>query len=265
MTSETLPIVLMAADEARACVTAINDHLTGARAKLLDLYEREGWRALGYDSWRSCVETEFGQTQTRLYHQLDAALVERNLMQGAQETKDSRSLETIAPEQHLPTDTIRPLARLAPEQQRPAWDAARELAGGATPTAKQTQNVVAYVRERVAEGVPVETAINQAVRELRLPTPSEADTLARESGLSVPATDGNYHDGRSEAELREVRATTHHLFAVYNALEALATHSMDPADFLAAVPDYQRYRVANNLTAAQAWLAGLVQAWEAAV
>jgi site-specific DNA-methyltransferase (adenine-specific) len=69
----------MDADEARACVAAVNRHLDGARRSLLELYERQGWRALGYASWRDCVVAEFHQSQAHLYRQLTAARLEREI------------------------------------------------------------------------------------------------------------------------------------------------------------------------------------------
>ena len=62
--------------EARLLVNRIRDHINDARALVLELYEREGWRALGYDSWRECVVAEFDQSQAYLYRLLDAAKVE---------------------------------------------------------------------------------------------------------------------------------------------------------------------------------------------
>lgn len=70
---------LMTEKEARQCVKAIKDHLSEARAKLVELYEREGWRALGYPSWRQCVLSEFEQHQSQLYRLLAAGLVEREI------------------------------------------------------------------------------------------------------------------------------------------------------------------------------------------
>jgi len=66
----------MSRDEAQQCVARIAHHLEEARALLLELYEREGWRVLGYDSWRACAVAEFAQSQTALYRQLTAARVE---------------------------------------------------------------------------------------------------------------------------------------------------------------------------------------------
>jgi len=69
----------MSRDEARQCVEQINRHLNDARVKLLELYEREGWRALCYDSWRACVASEFSHSQATLYRQLTAAQVDRTI------------------------------------------------------------------------------------------------------------------------------------------------------------------------------------------
>jgi hypothetical protein len=71
--------VMMTLDQARKCVEQINN-LAGEIGKLLlDLYEREGWKALGYKNWRECATAEFKQSQSRLYELLDAAKVERNI------------------------------------------------------------------------------------------------------------------------------------------------------------------------------------------
>ena len=72
-------VSLMTADEARASVAQINSHMNSARALLLDLYERRGWAALGYQSWRECVTAEFEQSQAYLYRQLQAAEIERRI------------------------------------------------------------------------------------------------------------------------------------------------------------------------------------------
>ena len=78
--------VLMSATEARDCVAAINDAYAQAgnalvvlRQQILTLLEGEGWRALGYDSWRACVVAEFQQRQSRFYELLTEARIERQL------------------------------------------------------------------------------------------------------------------------------------------------------------------------------------------
>jgi len=114
----------------------------GARSLILDLYERDGWRSLGYASWRACVTEEFEQGQRRLYQELQAGQIERELLQA--ETPDAcctfvQQLGAI-PEGHL-----RPLTRLDTAEERvAAWHEAVETA----PNGQVTGAHVATVVER---------------------------------------------------------------------------------------------------------------------
>lgn len=76
----------MDANDARDCVAQINHHLNRvehhaneARALIWELHARDGWKALGYASWRACVMAEFEQSSSSVYRQLNAALVELDL------------------------------------------------------------------------------------------------------------------------------------------------------------------------------------------
>src|SRR5690349_2366462 len=75
--------VMMTESQARACIARINQSIKECdeeiKRLLLDLYEREGWKALGYSSWRECGQAEFKHSQSRVYQLLDAAKVERNI------------------------------------------------------------------------------------------------------------------------------------------------------------------------------------------
>jgi len=142
MSQGTIAIRAMDAREARACVETINRHINGARTELLDLYEREGWKALGYSSWRECAVAEFEQSQAYLYRQLQAAEVERNV---------SPMGEIGA----IPERVLRPLAALPKEDQPTAWARAVETSGG-RPTGRH---------------------VEAAARELR---PSEPDPIVEE-------------------------------------------------------------------------------------
>jgi hypothetical protein len=83
------------------------------------MYEREGWKALGYESWRAYGQAEFGYSESRVYELMNAAKVERNLSAMA-EIGDS---EDVIPERHL-----RPLSKLEPKQQAEAYERAVETA-----------------------------------------------------------------------------------------------------------------------------------------
>jgi hypothetical protein len=77
--SDPDPVVLLTKAQAQKLVDQVNRHFDDARALLLELEEKEGWRALGYDSWRSCAIAEFGKSASRVYQLVDAARVERNI------------------------------------------------------------------------------------------------------------------------------------------------------------------------------------------
>lgn len=120
--------MMMTAAEARTAAEAIKAHLNtaneriaAARMLLLDLYEREGWRALGYDSWRSCAVEEFSQSQSYLYRQLDAAKTERLLLPSG---VDFANGETSIPESHL--RELAPLAAADPEAAREVYSEAKQ-------------------------------------------------------------------------------------------------------------------------------------------
>lgn len=124
--------VMMRMDEARACITRIQANLESIRADLLALHDQEGWRALGYESWRACVAAEFGQSQSYLYRQLAAAEIERDLGLPIGAT----------PESHL-----RPLGALdSPMAKQQALARADVLAGDAPRQARHVQQAVAETR-----------------------------------------------------------------------------------------------------------------------
>lgn len=134
-----LELALMSADEARACVRAINAHLNGARQLLLDLHDRSGWRALGYDSWRACVVAEFQQSQRHLYRQLEAAQLERELQQAVVQL--DKSLPPL-PEYHL-----RQIAQLPPPERR---EVALAIAQSGNLSIKDHRRIIAEKQRQVA-------------------------------------------------------------------------------------------------------------------
>lgn len=102
-------------DEARELCDRIRESIHFVRGALLALYEGEGWRALGYSSWRDCVVNEFEQSKSFCYRALLAARVERNFSQLG--NFDA----TTIPESHL-----LPLTDLEPNAQLEAYRLALE-------------------------------------------------------------------------------------------------------------------------------------------
>jgi hypothetical protein len=128
----------LCADDARSLIERIRTHINDARKLVLELYEGEGWKPLGYNSWRECVVAEFDHSRQHLYRLLDAAIVERNIAQVVE------NQQTVSPmgDNPIPERVLRPLAKLAPEQQRETWQTATRL------SPKPTAELVAKIVEK---------------------------------------------------------------------------------------------------------------------
>jgi hypothetical protein len=142
---EIAGVVMMTADEARLAVASFRDYLSSAehyadrcRAVLLDMYEREAWRALGYASWRACAIDELGLSQAHVYRLLGAAQMERDI---------APALADFSQVENLPEFSLRPLAQLdTPAERQQAARQAIDAAGGKAPTAKQVQAAVEAIK-----------------------------------------------------------------------------------------------------------------------
>lgn len=152
---------VMSEREARACVEVIRSGLEDIRRAVLDLYERQGWRALGYANWRECVVTEFGQSESYIYRLADAARVDRAV---------SPIGETSI---HVPESQARELAPLVksnPEQAREVW---RDV----TEEAEET-------------GQPVTAAkVREAVQRMTPKADTEPEQIERVIGEIIPDDD----------------------------------------------------------------------------
>lgn len=123
---ENLEFPPMNADEAQLCARQIRSGITNVSRLLLELYERDGWKALGYATWRECAMAEFGFKQSHAYRLLAAAEVERNI-------------SPIGENQPIPESVLRPLTALEPDQQREAYAKAATATPDGKPTAAQVQ------------------------------------------------------------------------------------------------------------------------------
>jgi|GEM_PF-5128654 transcriptional regulator with XRE-family HTH domain len=132
-------VLLMDETEARNCVDSIKNCLESARSLLLDLEEREGWRALGYSSWRECVTAEFEQTESYLYRELTAAKIER-------EISPIGEIGLIR-ESHL-----RPLSLVPSDDRKAVWQQANDaVPEGGKLTYREVKTAVDIYRDRVAD------------------------------------------------------------------------------------------------------------------
>jgi hypothetical protein len=165
---------LMTAAEARDSVEKINNHATQIRALVLDLYERRGWEALGYSSWRACVVSEFEQSQSRLYQLLDAGKVERNLSNMLEKPLSNRAVEE--------------LKALEPEQQREVWKEATQ--SNPKPSDKEVKTAVAKITGKV-EAAPAQPATkpveNKPVAKKAVAKAVQSSGTVAQLPVSVPA------------------------------------------------------------------------------
>ncbi|MCL4301147.1 MAG: hypothetical protein KJ077_35775 [Anaerolineae bacterium] len=138
MTQTDLTIITpMTETEARVLIEEIKTDISAVGAKLLELHEREGWKALGYSSWRECVMQEFDFQSSHVYRLLDFAKIQRVLSPIGENGYPLPSAESVA----------RPLAALPdPEQQREAWQTAVDTAPNGKVTAKHVESVVSSMR-----------------------------------------------------------------------------------------------------------------------
>lgn len=171
---------VMSEGEARQYVDWIKSALEDARGYLLELYERKGWRALGYDSWRACVQAEFGQSRSQLYRELDAARTERVLLA---DLAISPMGETPIPERQL-----RPLASIAdrtPDLARDIWREITETAPNGTVTAAHVARVVEQRQqpEPIPEQTPTKHAVHYSSESPEWYTP--ADIIERASRVML--------------------------------------------------------------------------------
>lgn len=84
--TDSIVLIPMLQAEARICVQDIREHMRVsseqhqlARQKAHDLWQREGWKALGYSSFLKCAQAEFGASFQHIYRLKDAAEVEQQL------------------------------------------------------------------------------------------------------------------------------------------------------------------------------------------
>jgi hypothetical protein len=134
-TTETRPIAKMGRAEAREATLRARAHLRTGWRIILDIYEREGWRALGYSSWREYAAVEFQVSRSAAYRLLDCARVVESLLQHAVDIIDMPKYES-----HLTQ-----LARVPTGELRAAiW---REAAEDGDPTDAELAELVDHYRE----------------------------------------------------------------------------------------------------------------------
>lgn len=129
----------MTPKRARDVVKEINKNLQSAGELLLEFRDQEGWKALGYKSFKEACEKEFKEQYG------SRAQVYRLMTQAEVSTNVSPNGDT-----HVPVGQAVHLGRLPADEQKDALDEAKEKSGG-TPT---TADVKAAVSRRQSPAEP---------------------------------------------------------------------------------------------------------------
>lgn len=181
----------MEKDEARRIVVQINSLAGDIRQLLYRLKNEDGWRSLGYKSWRECVTEEFQFGPSYIYRLLKAEEVQRSLPPCAPVVKES---------------VARELCKLPRSEIASAYAAAEKRESGRdSPRAK---TVRAVVSERLSSAA-------------RKPE-SSADNRVRQEIEDGKRAIGNIVDGLRSVvkEIRRVGESTTGIWIKASAVEA---------------------------------------------
>lgn len=132
---EVTYIVPMEVAEARAEMDGVRRDVTSACERLARVYERQGWKALGYPSMVACMRAELDLSKTRGYELLAYVKIKKNL-------EGVSAIAEKIPE--INEAQAREIKHLPPQAQREVWEASVKATNG-KPTAKA---VAAQVREQ---------------------------------------------------------------------------------------------------------------------
>jgi hypothetical protein len=179
--TEAPVVVMMTEDEARDRVDQINNHSNRIGELLLELHDRQGWRASGYNSWDECSASAFKYSRSRLYQLIDAARVEKNV---------SNMLDIG---ESLPARAVDQLKHLEPEQQREVVQKAKDAAPDGKVTAKAVEEAVTPKKQvleahEVTREVPSWESSGVAQKEPVIEDDQEVPTITRQEEASQETT-----------------------------------------------------------------------------
>ncbi len=116
-------------DRIRHALKAIGGMVDSTRKLLVEMRDRKGWVALGYDSWTAYLATEHETSRSYVYFQIKAAEVERDV-------------DPDGKPGTIPEGQLRALSKLPPEERKEAWEEAKAEAPDGNVTGKLVEEVV---------------------------------------------------------------------------------------------------------------------------
>lgn len=117
----------MTDDEACSFIASIKSRIGDIREMLIELHDREGWKARGYDTWEECVAKEFPDWCKRHADRLRlAGRVQKAIEAAAPKTVGPMGPKSAPPP--IPERHLRPLGDLPEDQQVAAYMDAKDEA-----------------------------------------------------------------------------------------------------------------------------------------
>lgn len=97
----------MTRKEASDCVAEIKRNIESAWRLILDLHDRRGWETLGYKNWRECMAAEFDVKQAHAYRLLQAANVNKAIVDSGAPPIPETHARALAPLANKPEEVRR--------------------------------------------------------------------------------------------------------------------------------------------------------------
>ena len=132
----------MTLEEARETDRLIKRHINTTRYLLLDMRDRKGWKAMGYESFKTYGEKELGYQEAHIYRLVEAAEVSIQI-----------GYSPIGESKQPSESQLRPLKAVPEEARKAIWDEATRKAEeeNAKLTAKRVEDAVAEWKQRSEE------------------------------------------------------------------------------------------------------------------
>jgi len=151
-TDQAVPTALadMTVEEAQEAHSSLKKLQDVARNILLEIRERKGWKALGYESFADYGEKEFGYDKSYIYRLADAAAVQKTVK---------------SPFGELPETHLRELGKLPAADRQAVLDDI--CASGKKVTAKRIQDAVNLFKTALEESETEKTQLRQQLDEMQ--------------------------------------------------------------------------------------------------
>lgn len=173
-------------DEARDLTNRINQTGAALWRLMLESYERDAWRVLGYSSWREYAEAEFNVSHARAYQLMDQGRVIRALTEAVGSEDFSTTVENSVTERAA--REIKPILPEAAEEIRERVAAGEPAAKVVPEVVKEARDISQAQRSEPAEQTPPDEPENDLAAELEAAVRENQQLQAQIESLTADDT-----------------------------------------------------------------------------